>query len=130
VTSVLLVDDDDELRLLLRVTLSDQGFDIVGEARDGLEAVEHASRLQPDLILLDLSMPTMDGFTALPLLAAVASGSPVVVISAQGDDDIPARLAALGARAFVRKPTTTTYLAAVLTRVHNGGPVGNAVTAG
>ena len=73
-TSVLLVDDDAELRLLLRVTLSDRGFDIVGEAGDGSEGVEQAARLQPDVIVLDLSMPTMDGLTALPLLAQVAAG--------------------------------------------------------
>ena len=75
-------------------------------------------------------MPAMDGFTALPLLAEVAAGSPVVVISAQAEDDIEARVVALGARAFVRKPTTTTYLAEVLTDVHHGGPIGNAVATG
>ena len=128
-TSLLLIDDDDDLRLLLRFTLSDQGFDIVGEARDGLEGVEEAARLQPDVIVLDLSMPTMDGFTALPLLADVAAASAVVVISAQAEDGIQARVAALGARAFVRKPTTTTYLAEVLAHAHNGGPIGNGVAA-
>ena len=121
-TSVLLVDDDDNLRLLLRVTLSDRGFDIVGEARDGHEGVGQAARLQPDVILLDLTMPSMDGFAALPLLAEVASGSPVVVMSGRADDDIKARAKALGARAFVRKPTTTTHLAEVLTGVQNGNP--------
>ena len=128
-TSLLLVDDDDDLRFLLRLTLSDRGFDIVGEARDGLEGVEEAARLQPDVIVMDLSMPTMDGFAALPLLADVASASAVVVISAKVDDDIRDRVTALGARAFVRKPTTTTYLAEVLTHAHNGGSIGNAVAA-
>ena len=123
-TSVLLVDDDDELRHLLRVTLSDRGFDIVGEAADGVEGVAQAARLQPDVIVLDLSMPTMDGLTALPLLAQVAAGSPVVVLSARDDDDIQARTAALGGRSFVRKPTTMNHLAQVLTGVHADNSVG------
>ena len=119
-TSLLLVDDDDDLRFLLQVTLSDRGFEIVGEARDGLEGVEKAARLQPDVIVMDLSMPTMDGFTALSLLADVAAASAVVVISARADDDIRDRVTALGARAFVRKPTTTAHLAEVLTEAHTG----------
>jgi DNA-binding NarL/FixJ family response regulator len=85
--------------------------------------VEQAARLQPDVIVVDLVMPTMDGLTALPLLAQVAADSPVVVLSAQ-DDDIQARTAALGGRGFVRKPTTMTYLAQVLTGVHADGSVG------
>ena len=120
-TSVLLVDDDDDLRVLLRVTLTEQGFDIIGEARDGLEGVEQAARLQPDVILLDLSMPTMDGVTVLPKLAEVAAASPVVVLSAHADEHLRARVAALGARRFVLKPTTTAHLADVLTDVKNGG---------
>jgi DNA-binding NarL/FixJ family response regulator len=122
VTSVLLVDDDDDLRVLLRVTLTEQGFDIVGEARDGLEGVEQAARLQPDVIVLDLTMPTMDGVTVLPLLAEVAAASPVVVLSAQADEHLRARVAELGARGFVLKPTTTAHLADVLMDAKNGGP--------
>ena len=115
--SVLLVDDDDDLRLLLRLTLTEQGFDIVGEARDGLEGVEQAARLQPDVILLDLSMPSMDGVTMLPLLAEIGSTSPVVVLSALADEHLQARVTELGVRGFVRKPTTTAHLADVLTGV-------------
>src|SRR5688500_5509303 len=116
--SVLLVDDDDDLRALLRVTLAEQGFEIVVEARDGQEGIEQAARLQADVILLDLSMPTMDGVTVLPRLAEVASSSPVVVLSAH--EDLQERVTELGARGFVRKPTTTAHLAGVLTGVSNG----------
>src|SRR5688500_1325662 len=118
--SVLLVDDDDDLRALLRVTLAEQGFEIVGEARDGQEGIEQAARLQPDVILLDLSMPSMDGVTVLPLLADVAASSPVVVLSAH--EDLEERVTELGAHGFVRKPTTTAYLTDVLTGVTKGGP--------
>ena len=121
--SVLVVDDDDDLRALLRVTLADQGFDIVGEARDGREGVEQAERLQPDVILLDLSMPSMDGVTALPILAEVASSSPVVVLSARAIWSPTSRRS--GVRGFVRKPTTTAQLAEVLTGVHHLGRAGD-----
>jgi len=122
VRSILLVDDDDDLRALLRVTLAEQGFEIVGEARDGQEGIEQAARLQPDVILLDLSMPMMDGVTVLPRLAEVASSSPVVVLSAH--EDLQERVTALGARGFVRKPTTTAHLADILIGVSNGGSAG------
>jgi DNA-binding NarL/FixJ family response regulator len=112
VKSVLLVDDDDDLRALLRVTLAEQGFEIVGEARDGREGVEQAARLQPDVILLDLSMPVVDGVTVLPLLAEVAASSPVVVLSAH--ENLRPEVTALGASGFVTKPTTTAHLAEVL----------------
>jgi DNA-binding NarL/FixJ family response regulator len=125
VTSGLLVDDDADLcLLLLRVTLSARGFDIVGAARDGWKGVAQAAPLQPDVIVLDLATPTMDGLRGLPLLAQVAAASPVVVLSAQADD-IQARTPALGGRDFERKPTTMTRLAQVLTGVHADGAVGN-----
>ena len=121
--SILLVDDDDDLRALLRVTLAEQGFEIVGEARDGQEGVEQAERLQPDVILLDLSMPSVDGVTVLPRLAEVAAASPVVVLSAHAD--LQDRATALGAQGFVTKPTTTAHLTDVLTGVSNGNSRGD-----
>ena len=67
---------------LLRVVLeTDSAFQVVGEAGDGLAAVELAARLEPDVILLDLSMPTMDGLEALPKLREVAPGCAIAVLS-------------------------------------------------
>src|SRR5437764_14422145 len=66
---ILLVDDVADLRLLLRIVLRNRPeFDVVGEAGGGEEAVEMATQLQPDLILLDIAMPYVDGLTALPRL--------------------------------------------------------------
>ena len=65
---ILLVDDHPLTRSALAGLLTQHGFDVVGEASDGEEAIEAAARLQPDLILLDLSMPGLDGLSALPRL--------------------------------------------------------------
>src|SRR5262249_52868253 len=67
--------------------LEQQAFSVVGEAADGREAVERARELQPDLVLLDLSMPGLDGLSALPLLRAAAPDSEVVVLTASGTEE-------------------------------------------
>lgn len=117
VTSVLLVDDDPDLRLFLRHSLSGEGFEIVGEATNGLDGIDKASQLQPDLIVLDLTMPVVGGLMALPQLAEVAPSSAVVVLSVETDADIRHRSLTLGAQAFVSKPTTTDHLVGVLARI-------------
>jgi DNA-binding NarL/FixJ family response regulator len=79
---VLLVDDVPDLRLLVRVVLQRAGhFDVVAEAADGLEAIVRAAECQPDLILLDLSMPRMGGAEALPRIREVAPDAKVVILS-------------------------------------------------
>lgn len=100
---VLLVDDVDDLRLLMR-TLFEAYPDItvVGEAADGLAAIEVAERTQPDLIVLDLSMPVMDGLSALPELARVAPDARVVVLTAIPRSFDPGAMRA-GAVAYVEK---------------------------
>jgi CheY-like chemotaxis protein len=65
---VLLVDDDPETSALLRSVLEDEGIQVVGSACDGTQVLDHADRLQPDVVLMDLRMPGMDGFQATELL--------------------------------------------------------------
>ncbi|MEY2424344.1 MAG: hypothetical protein QOI95_4411 [Acidimicrobiaceae bacterium] len=112
--SILIVDDDDDLRLLLRVTLSDRGYDIVGEAADGRQGVAYAAQLQPDAILLDLAMPGLDGLAALPLFAEVAPATPVIVLTADTADHTATRVRALGAFSLLTKPTTIARLTELL----------------
>jgi DNA-binding NarL/FixJ family response regulator len=79
---VLVVDDVLEIRYLLREVLALSGrFEVVAEAGDGIQAIEEAGRHQPDLVVLDLSMPRMDGLEALPQILLSSPGSKVVVLS-------------------------------------------------
>jgi len=102
--SVLIVDDVADIRVLLRMTLTrDEGFDVVGEAGDGLEAISQAEQHQPDLVVLDLSMPVLDGLEALPRILAVAPGARVVVVSGFDSSRMRDPALAAGAVAYVEK---------------------------
>jgi CheY-like chemotaxis protein len=113
---VLLVDDNDDIRLLLRIGLeSTGGFHVAGEARDGQEAVDLVrGGLRPDAILLDLTMPVMDGLTALPLLREASPSSRVVVFSANDARQSRDQVLAMGASAFLRKDAGISDLVATL----------------
>jgi DNA-binding NarL/FixJ family response regulator len=84
---ILVVDDHPLTRDALTSLLAQGGFDVVGEAGDGAEALELAHTLQPDLILLDLTMPGMDGLTVLPRLRSAAPRCEVVVLTASGTEE-------------------------------------------
>jgi DNA-binding NarL/FixJ family response regulator len=85
--SVLIVDDHPLTRSALGTLLRGSGFDVVGEAEDGERAIRQAAELQPELILLDLSMPELDGLQALPNLRRAAPSAEVVVLTASGTED-------------------------------------------
>jgi DNA-binding NarL/FixJ family response regulator len=84
---LLIVDDHPLTRDALASLLAQHGFDVVGQASDGTEAIELASELEPDVILLDLSMPGLDGLDALPRLREAAPVCEVVVLTADGTEE-------------------------------------------
>ena len=84
---LLIVDDHPLTREALAALLAQNGFDVVGLAADGEEAIAAAARLRPELVLLDLSMPGLDGLEALPRLRRAAPEAEVVVLTASGTDD-------------------------------------------
>ncbi|MGH3102809.1 MAG: response regulator [Gaiellaceae bacterium] len=84
---ILIVDDHPLTREALAALLEQNGFVVVAQAADGEEAVEYARCLHPDLVLLDLSMPGIDGLAALPRVRAAAPGCEVVVLTASGTED-------------------------------------------
>jgi DNA-binding NarL/FixJ family response regulator len=82
-----LVDDHPLTRDALATLLEQHGFNVVGQAGDGIEAIDVARRLLPDLVLLDLSMPELDGISALPRLREAAPDCEVVVLTASGTEE-------------------------------------------
>lgn len=101
---VLIVDDTPDIRDLIRIALGiEGGFDVVGEAADGQQAIAEAERLRPDLVLLDLSMPVMDGLEALPEIRVRAPESQVLVLSGFDTRQMGAEAARLGARGYMEK---------------------------
>lgn len=112
---VLLVDDVADLRFLLRVVLeTDGGFEVVGEAGDGARALELAERIRPDVVVLDLSMPTMDGLEALPALRALIPSAVIVVLSGFEGSRVGPSASKLGADAYFEKGTSPTKIVAKL----------------
>ena len=84
---ILIVDDHPLTRDALASLLEQHGFSVVGQAPDGESAIEQARTLAPDIVLLDLSMPGLDGLTALPRIRAAAPECEVVVLTASGTED-------------------------------------------
>lgn len=104
-TRFLIVDDAPEIRRLVEevIKLRDQGWRVVADARDGREGVEQARAAQPDIVLLDISMPVMDGLEALPLVREAAPTAIVVILT--GFPSTAARDIAIeaGAHGFMEK---------------------------
>ena len=102
-TRVLVCDDSPQIRELVRIVLELEGNEVVGEAENGCEAVDEAERLQPEVVLLDLSMPVMDGLEALPQIKRVAPQARIIVLSGFDNDRLVSQALALGADHFVPK---------------------------
>ena len=101
---VLVCDDVAAFRALMRYTLEeDPEIEVVGEAADGMAAIAAAERLQPDVVLLDLTMPILDGIDAIPSLLQCAPGTRVVALSGWGADRMGEAARERGAVAYVEK---------------------------
>jgi DNA-binding NarL/FixJ family response regulator len=119
-TTVLIVDDHPLTREALTSLLESHGFDVPGCASDGVEAIAAAARLQPDLILLDLSMPGMDGITALPGLREAAPNCEVVMLTASGTEENLLAAIRAGAAGYLLKTEAPERIASFLDGVANG----------
>ncbi|MGH3980546.1 MAG: ANTAR domain-containing response regulator [Pseudonocardiaceae bacterium] len=106
---VLVAEDEALIRLDLVEMLAEEGYQVVGEAADGHQAVELADRLRPDLVILDVKMPRMDGIDAASVIAQRRI-APVVILTAFSQRDLIERARDAGAMAYLVKPFTRTDL--------------------
>jgi DNA-binding NarL/FixJ family response regulator len=100
---VVLVDDEPRLRAQLGAALADYGVVVLGEARDGREGVELACRLRPDVVLMDLRMPELDGIAATRELSRRLPSTPVIVLSAYEDPALVREAHQAGAHHYLVK---------------------------
>ena len=119
-TTVVLADDHRMLREGLRRSLEEHGLKVLGEAADGREAVELALALGPDVVLMDLSMPALDGIAATRLVRHRAPETQVVILTMHSDDDSVARAIRAGAAGYLVKDCSTTEVVDTIEKVASG----------
>nr|WP_249669029.1 response regulator transcription factor [Cellulomonas hominis] len=121
---LVVVDDDALVRASLRMILGgDPAIDIVAECADGAEAVDVVGRLRPDVVLMDVRMPRVDGLTALRTLRAQGSTARVVVLTTFDADELVLRALREGAAGFLLKDTPPAQLVEGVRRVAAGEPI-------
>lgn len=101
--SVLIVDDHPVIRLAVRVLLEKHGMRVVGEADNGLDAVQLVRDLTPQVVILDIGIPKLDGFTVISRIKALDVRTEVMILTSQPADSVCRRCIQLGARGFVNK---------------------------
>jgi DNA-binding NarL/FixJ family response regulator len=101
--TVLIVDDHEAFRESATALLEAEGFDVVGQAADGPEAVAEVERLQPEVVLLDIQLPDLDGFAVAERLAALPQAPRVVLISSREASAYGQRLGEAAVRGFITK---------------------------
>jgi response regulator NasT len=109
-TRVVIAEDEGLIRMDLAEMLADEGYDVVGQAADGQQAVELAERERPDLVILDVKMPVLDGIAAAERIAAQRI-APVVMLTAFSQRDLVERARDAGAMAYLVKPFSQSDLA-------------------
>ncbi|MBL8620051.1 MAG: response regulator transcription factor [Myxococcales bacterium] len=105
---------------LAKMLIASHRIDVVGQAATGTEAVAQVSRLQPDVLLLDVSMPEKDGIAALADLAALETGTKTIILTMHEDEAHGVRAIRGGAAGYVKKSANLDELLAAIERVHRG----------
>ena len=101
---VLIVDDAAFMRMMIKDILSKNGYEVVGEAENGQKAVEKFQELKPDLTTMDITMPEMDGITAVKEIKKIDANAKVIMCSAMGQQAMVIEAIQGGARDFIVKP--------------------------
>jgi two-component system chemotaxis response regulator CheY len=101
---ILIVDDAAFMRMMIKEILTNYGFEVVGEAHDGLMAIEKYKELRPNLVTMDITMPEMDGLTALKEIKKLDPEAKVIMCSAMGQQAMVIDAIQAGAKDFIVKP--------------------------
>jgi len=101
---ILIVDDAAFMRMMIKEILTKNGYNVVGEAQDGAQAVEKYKELRPDLVTMDITMPEMDGIHALKEIRAFDPNARVIMCSAMGQQAMVIDAIQAGAKDFIVKP--------------------------
>ncbi|MBU0905207.1 response regulator [Paenisporosarcina quisquiliarum] len=101
---ILIVDDAAFMRMMIKDILSKNGFEVVGEAADGVQAIEKYHELKPDLVTMDITMPEMDGIAALKSIKEKDPSAIVIMCSAMGQQAMVIDAIQAGAKDFIVKP--------------------------
>lgn len=102
--NILICDDAAFMRMMIKDILSKNGYNVAGEAENGLKAVEKYKEINPDLVLMDITMPEMDGIQALKEIKKLDAGALVIMCSAMGQQAMVIESIQAGAKDFIVKP--------------------------
>ncbi|MDO4303079.1 MAG: response regulator [Bacillota bacterium] len=102
--NILIVDDAAFMRMMIKDILSKNGYNVVGEAENGAKAFEKYNELKPDLVLMDITMPEVDGIAALKKIKGADPGAQIIMCSAMGQQAMVIESIQAGAKDFIVKP--------------------------
>ena len=114
---VLIVDDAGFIRIALRNVLEKNGFEVAGEAENGLVAVKKYIEIRPDIVTMDITMPEMDGLSALKAIRQVDPNAKIIMLSAMGQQVMVKEAIMSGAKTFIVKPFKDEQLVDTLNKV-------------
>jgi len=114
---VLVVDDAAFMRMAIKNILVKNGFEVIDEAVDGIDAVKKYKQLKPDIVTMDITMPDMNGLEALKAIIAFDPEAKVVMVSAMGQEKLVLEAITSGAKSFVIKPYKEDHIIQTLNKI-------------
>ena len=112
--TILLADDLAFIKMVQKEILKKEGYDVIGEASDGLEVIEKYKKLNPDVVIMDITMPKMDGLNALKVIRQFDPNARIIVCSALGQQQLIIEAIKVGAKDFIVKPFDPSRLATAI----------------
>lgn len=114
---ILIADDAHFMRTTLKLMLEKNGYEVIGEAKDGVEAVSLYKALSPDIVTLDITMPNLTGLDALKAIKKLNPNATVIMITAMGQESMVKEAIVSGAKSFIVKPFKEDHLLKVLSQL-------------